>query len=332
MNAARPEDASASAPGRRSSARVGATVPVVDAVREGRAEPFLRTVPTLSSSSPSWRGVALESYRVPAVSIPRHEHPDDFLHIVLRGSVGYHVRTGGRDLRFQSRPGTIFLLPRGTVDEVHWEGPTARIAMAIHPRLLTGALEETAHRPSIELTEHWDLVDRHISALVQAMMADLEDGSPAGALYGESLADALAVYLLRRYAVRRPRAATHIRGLPPYRLKRVLDFIGDSLDGEINLSQLAGIAGLSPHYFAEMFRQSTGRSPHDYVLSQRMERAKQHLRDPRRSITDAALEAGFQNPSHFARTFRRLEGASPSRFRADNVPRFAERSSAHHSG
>jgi AraC family transcriptional regulator len=107
--------------------------------------------------------------------------------------------------------------------------------------------------------------------------------------------------------------------LPGYRLKRVLDYIVASLDGNISLAQLSAIAGMSPHYFSELFRQSTGRTPHIYVLHQRIERAKQRLRDPACSIIDAGLDAGFENPSHFARVFLRLVGTTPSRFRAEQA-------------
>ncbi len=290
-------------------------------LREGRVEPFLSIRPTLSSAPAQWGSITLQNYTVPAVLIPRHEHPDHFLHLVLRGTVKYEVNTRGRNLRFTSRPGTIFLLPRGTVDEVNWAGPTDRMAVAIHPRLLTNASDETAHATDIELTEHWDLIDGHISALLLEMTADLDDNSPAGAIYGESLANALAVYLVRRYAVRRVTPVVFKGGLPAYRLKRVLDYIADSLEENISLSQLSAVAGMSPHYFSELFKQSTGRAPHNYVLQQRIERAKQQLRDPKRSIIDAGLGAGFQNPSHFARVFRKLEGTTPSKFRADFVPR-----------
>jgi AraC family transcriptional regulator len=295
-------------------------VPGVDVLREGRTEPFLNRQPTLSSSSAQWRGIALEGYAVPALFIPRHEHITAFLHLVLSGAVKYEVSTKGRNLRFTSRPGTIFLLPRGTVDEVNWSGPTHRIAAAINPRLLTKVLEETAHETDIELMEHWDLVDRHVSALLLEMTADLEEGSPAGAIYGESLANTLAVYLLRRYSVRRITPAFYKGGLPRNRLKRVLDYIAANLEANISLSILATIADMSPHYFSELFKQSTGRSPHNYILLQRIERAKQHLRDPKRSIIDVGLEAGFQNPSHFARVFRKIEGTTPSMFRLDYAP------------
>jgi AraC family transcriptional regulator len=291
----------------------------VGVVREGSQERFLEAAPTLSSSS-AWQGLALEAYSVPAVFIPEHEHPEHFLHLVSQGSAKYQVTTGGRVLRFTSRPGTIFVLPRGTVDEINWSGPTHRVAVSIHPRLLTGALEETAHEPDLELTEHWNLVDSHISALISEMTNDLGESSPAGTIYGESLANALAVYLVKRYSVRGISPAFYKGGLPPYRLKRVLDYIGDKLDTNISLSDLASIAGMSPHYFCELFKQSVGRSPHSYVMAQRIKRAKEILRSPEYSIIEAGLSVGFQNPSHFARMFRKLEGTTPSRFRADWVP------------
>jgi AraC family transcriptional regulator len=78
---------------------------------------------------------------------------------------------------------------------------------------------------------------------------------------------------------------------------------------------------MSPHYFSELFKQSTGRAPHNYVLLRRIERAKQQLCEPKGSVIEAGLDAGFQNASHFARIFRKLEGTTPSRFRSDHVLR-----------
>jgi AraC family transcriptional regulator len=264
-----------------------------------------------------WSGIALEQYSTPACLIPRHEHLEHFVHVVRSGSCNYQVNTAGKTRKFVANPGTIFVLPQGTVDELIWNGPVLRIAVSVRPDLLLNALEETAAARSIELIEQWNLTDRNILSLLLAMTTDLEEGSPAGRLYGDSLANALAVYLLKRHANRRYVAATYGGGLPRHRLKRVLDYVGANLGADLSLAELAAVAGMSPHYFAELFRQSTGCTPHHYVLSQRVERAKQCLRNPGISIIDAGLDAGFQNPSHFARTFRRLVGTSPSKYKCD---------------
>jgi AraC family transcriptional regulator len=289
----------------------------VDVRREGRVEPYLLTPPELSSVAVRWSGVALENYSTPACVIPRHEHVENFVHVVLCGSGKYEVVTGGRTLRFGAHPGTTFIVPQGTIDEVRWEAPIHHIAVAVHPSLLINALEQTAHESNIELIEHWDLTDRHVMAVLLAMTADLEEGSPAGKLYGESLANALAVYLLRRYSARRLEPPVYRGGLQGYRLKHVLEHIEEHLVSDLSLVELAAVAGMSAHHFAEMFRRSTGRSPHQYVLLRRIERAKQCLRDSRRSVIEAGLDAGFNNPSHFSRMFRKFVGISPSRFRSE---------------
>jgi AraC family transcriptional regulator len=290
----------------------------VEVWREGRVEPLLHAHPKLSSAAAHWSGVVLEDYVVPACVIPRHEHVGNFLDVVLEGSARYEVLTRGKTFKFSANCGTTFVLPRGTIDELRWSGPTHRIAAALHPRLLANALEETAHEREIELTEHWNLTDPNIMSVLLAMRTDLDAGSPAGRMYGDSLANALAVYLLKRYAVKLRVPAVYRGGLPRYRLKRVIDYIEENLSGDLSLAQLAAVAGVSPHYFAELFRQSMGRAPHQYVLLRRIDLAKERLRDPRRSVLEAGLDAGFQNPSHFARVFRKWVGISPSGFRSEN--------------
>ena len=289
----------------------------VDVVRSGRVEPFINIQPTLSSSSVHWGGITLENYEVPAIFISRHEHPEHFLHLVVKGRVEYEVTTSGHTRVFSSRPGTTFILPRGTIDEIVWKGTTQRVAVSISPNLLTQALEETSHLTDIELQEHWNLVDGHIKALLIEMSSDLVDGSPAGNIYGELLADALAVYLLKRYAIRSRQPVNYTGGLPGYRLKRVLEYIAENLDKDLSLSILASIAGMSPHYFAELFKKSTGETIHAFVLNRRIDSAKARLSDPERSIIDVALDVGFQNSSHFARVFRKMVGTTPSQFQAE---------------
>ena len=293
----------------------------VQVVREGRIEPFLHACPTLTSAAVQWRGLAVEDYRIPACVIPYHEHLENFLHVVLEGAVRYEVLTSGKRLRFTAQAGTTFVLPRGTTDELRWAGPTRRIAVAVHPSLLVNALDETAGEHEIELTEHWSVIDRDMMALLVAMATDLDEGSPAGRLYGESLSNALAVYLLSRYAVRR-RVPKMFKGeLPRYLLNRVLEYVRSNLAENLGLSELAAVAGMSPHYFCELFSRTMGCPPYRYVLRKRIECAQQLLRNPALSVLEVAISVGFHNSSHFARVLHRFTGISPSRFQLDHSQR-----------
>jgi DNA-binding GntR family transcriptional regulator/AraC-like DNA-binding protein len=104
-------------------------------------------------------------------------------------------------------------------------------------------------------------------------------------------------------------------GLAPARLRRVSELVRTKLEDELTLEELAEAAGLSPGHFSHMFRQSTGQSPHQFVVRERIERAKGMLRAAEARVLDVAVACGFKTQQHFARVFRRMCGVSPTEYR-----------------
>jgi len=76
-------------------------------------------------------------------------------------------------------------------------------------------------------------------------------------------------------------------------LNRVLEYVDQHLEDNVSLTALAEVAGLSMYHFAKAFKQSTGAPPYQYVLERKIERAKQLLRDPNRSVLEASARSGF---------------------------------------
>jgi AraC family transcriptional regulator len=76
---------------------------------------------------------------------------------------------------------------------------------------------------------------------------------------------------------------------------------------------------LSTAHFARMFRKSTGETPHQFVLRQKLERAKRMLRVPDARVLDVALACGFKTQQHFAQAFREVWGVSPTAYRQDFI-------------
>jgi AraC family transcriptional regulator len=99
------------------------------------------------------------------------------------------------------------------------------------------------------------------------------------------------------------------------KLLRALDYIHDNLANELSLQELAGVAGVSVYHFVVVFRQATGISPHQYVIHQRVEKAKSLLRRSDLSIGEIALQVGFYDSSHLNRHFKRLTGITPRAMR-----------------
>jgi AraC family transcriptional regulator len=292
-------------------------VQAVEVLMGGRSTPLVPTQPILSSRGVGWEEIALEAHSTPPCDHPYHEHPTHFLQLQLTGPARFEWTVGGRTRSAVANRGTIFIIPRGTYDRVQWTSPTDRIALALHPHLVTHALEETDHLQDIDLKHHFELTDPHIESLILALRADLQDGSPAGRLYGESLATALAVYLQKRYAaVTTPKSSQWRGGMPGIRLNRVLEYIRANTREDVKLSALAEIANMSPHYFCELFKQSTGLSPHRYVLRAKIECAKEYLSDLRVNVFEVSVLTGFADQSYFTKVFRRVVGVTPTEFRA----------------
>jgi AraC-like DNA-binding protein len=106
-------------------------------------------------------------------------------------------------------------------------------------------------------------------------------------------------------------------GLTPASVRRVTELVHEKIEDELSLDEMAESAGLSIGYFSQMFRKSTGETPHQFLLRHRMERAKEMLRDAHARVLDVAVACGFKTQQHFARVFRKMCGASPTEYRQD---------------
>ncbi|MFD2204784.1 AraC family transcriptional regulator [Kiloniella antarctica] len=102
------------------------------------------------------------------------------------------------------------------------------------------------------------------------------------------------------------------------RLQRVLGYIRQHLDQELNLAQLADIAHFSPYHFHRIFRGLVGENLGSHVKRLRMERAASDLLYTQQSVTEAAFDAGFETPESFSRAFKKSFGVTPSRYRKES--------------
>src|SRR6516164_8455649 len=104
-------------------------------------------------------------------------------------------------------------------------------------------------------------------------------------------------------------------GLAPWQEHRVKEIIEVNLDGEVSIAQLASECGLSTGHFSRAFRQTTGTTPHQWLLDRRVAKAKQLLQDKQRLLSEIALACGFADQSHFTRVFAKHAGTGPAAWR-----------------
>jgi AraC family transcriptional regulator len=158
--------------------------------------------------------------------------------------------------------------------------------------------------------------DRHIGSLRGALLGIADIDPAQRALYVEGLTLALLSAVFNRKAGRDGvRRASLSDGLTDRELARCFDYADSCVGTHLDLDSWASVLDMPTSEFVRRFRRSTQSAPYAWFLNWRIDRAKQLMTDPGRSLAQIALEVGFSSQSHFTEAFRRRVGVSPARWR-----------------
>lgn len=158
--------------------------------------------------------------------------------------------------------------------------------------------------------------DPFLGELCRRAWTETRRGDALGRSFAESIEGTLICGLLRSATgARRPLRAPARGKLSPTTLARIHDHCLARLHEPIAMADLAAIAGLGPHQFGKAFKAASARSPQQYLIALRTQRAQELLRTTNLAIADIALQCGFFDQSHLTTTFTRWVGVSPHRYR-----------------
>ena len=278
----------------------------------------LPVAPAATSRPMGWSALRAEHFRdTPDFELDLPGGSHHLLALYLRPPETTGLWTEGLDWEGTPPPGSILVLPAGQARRAFWRGPTESVHVHLDPRLISRVAAEALDLDPdrVELPAHAALTEPSMRAAILAIDAELDAGAAGGRLLVESLGNVLAVHLIRHAMGTAPGGHQARGGLPRRRLRVAIAYIEDHLASEIALEDLAAAVHLSAFHFARLFRASTGLPPHQYVITRRIERAKQLLRDDELSLAQVAARTGFWDQGHFTRHFKRLVGVTPKHFR-----------------
>ncbi|RYZ38119.1 MAG: AraC family transcriptional regulator [Myxococcaceae bacterium] len=155
--------------------------------------------------------------------------------------------------------------------------------------------------------------DDRLWTLVRLLAEAVDDDDPATQLYGDGLTAAIFAAL----GSRRGEGTSTRKGLAPWQLRRVIDFLESRLPERVELSVLAALVDLSQAHFSRAFKASTGVAPYQWQLQARLQRAQAMLLTTQASLEQVAEATGFADAVHFGKAFRRVHGATPAMWRRD---------------
>ena len=267
------------------------------------------------------RWVGLEAFRYrdqppnEAFQPPLTHHS---LVLLLHTPKEFEARSEGISREVPPPTGSILVVPAGSPTWWRWSSHCDSLHVFLEPglvaRVAAEAFELDPARVALSPFDGLDLPQ--LRAAMLAVNDELTAGAVGGTLAAESLANLLAVHLIRNASAPRPPTRRTYGALPQTKLRAVIEYIEEHLDASPTLEQMAAVAHLSAYHFARQFKGATGVPPHQYVLARRVERAKQLLQQDRDlSLAVIAARAGFSDQSHFSQHFKRVVGATPRQFR-----------------
>jgi AraC family transcriptional regulator len=243
--------------------------------------------------------------------------PSLIYHLSRPTEVGRRIEDGPRETAL-IQPRRLCLTP-GTA-RVQWQhsGRPEVLQVYLRQSLYEATVSDLygCDGSSAELVPRFAIVDPMLEQLAIALSTALRDCTIEDGLYVDTIAQMLAVHLAREHSSRSKRV--RVPAVPTVsgrRMHRLLEFIEENLESSLSLTALAAVVDLRPLYFARAFKNALGRSPHQYVLGRRIERAQELLRTTEMTVADIAAAVGFASQSHLSFWMRRVVGISPAAYR-----------------
>ncbi|KAF3886996.1 MULTISPECIES: helix-turn-helix transcriptional regulator [Nostocales] len=284
---------------------------LVDFKQERATEQIFSNPPLIASYHSGWDGIYFEHHQQPNNDTCEHCLTMHTISVALDNISSERWLDGKRKSEKQTQ-GTIAIIPVDIIHRCLWEENIEFMFVSVDPLLVKRLGMEISSLENIELIPHFATQqDPLILGILFSLKDELESKITGDSLYVEQLKTMLVIHLLKKYCVKNTQIVKYSDGLPKYKLRQVLEHIHSHLNSEIKLAELASLAGISQYYFCQLFKNSLGITPYQYVLQQRVEQAKQLLRNGQIAICDIALMCGFANQSHLTKHFRKITGMTP---------------------
>lgn len=269
--------------------------------------------PNLSSDRSHWKGIYLQYHDFPSHETPEHYPAQHVIAIQTQGIVKAERKLGDRFKQEQIHPGDVCLVPAHTRHWINSQGKQGLILLSLEPSFLADTVPDPVNS-NVELLPHFAHSDPLIYQIGLSLKTALEINSLDSHFYAQALGVALTAHLIQFYAVEQDLLQRAITS-EAAKIERAKDYIQAHLTEKLSLKAIANTIDLSQHHFCRVFKKTTGLSPWQYVIQQKIALAKQLLKNSPLTVVQISLRLGYSTSAQFSNFFRHHTGVTPSAYR-----------------
>jgi len=276
----------------------------------------LKQHPIIFNRQAKWSGIQLFHRKALAGEMSEIAQPDHGLNVTLAGSIKTEkITETGDKISVCRESGNICLVPSKQPHVAKWGDNFECLTIQMEPSYLENIAIENDLSPNFELIAQHKDQDLLIPQIGLALVNESSSEESVDRLYSESLLQTLTMHILKNYSTASSALKRLKGGLSGYKLRLVTEYINDNLDKDLSLTELAHVSDLSRFHFSRTFRQTTGMTPHKYLMKQRVEKAKLLLEESDIPLVEVGLQTGFKNQRHFTSLFRKFTNLTPKLWR-----------------
>ena len=289
----------------------------IELIVDGRIRPLCSGHRILLQSGRSWRGYRLAHVLIPDGGTLKHvSTPHHRLFFVARGRCEARYRDAAGEARHRLSVGSFCFLSRDhELERIGWKASRLEAIVVDITDLGPDPNPIDAFgRTDAFFDVYMGAEDARVATLIDLMRSEIEAGCPTGSAYAEALSLAIASRIACLCASA-PCGERRAAMLSPQQLARITDYVPKNLSDALTIERLAALVNMSPFHFARCFKHTTGMTPHQSVIRERILRARKMLASTDQPIGDIAMSLGFASQSHFADVYRKVTGRTPRRDR-----------------
>jgi AraC family transcriptional regulator len=223
------------------------------------------------------------------------------------------IEIDSRRKRAIFQPGDLTVVPSGSASNGHVYRASEFAHILIEDECLQEVSEEIDGPGRVELVPMLQGRDELLRHLAHTLVGELSKRDGVDNLYADILSRAIVAHSIRNLGASAASEKEH--KLSSKALGTVVDYIAENLEREIRAKDLAAIAGVSASKLHRQFKLAMGVPLHQFVIGQRVKRARELLSGSKLSLVEIAYRTGFADQSHLTRVMREQTGLTPKAFR-----------------